>query len=335
MSQGAEALSLEFTAEELGLDYSETEIPKYPHLVLIYSQDADELLGAHVDSADDEYDLVHEDSENSDENNSVPAPLGKNTARLKPGEELRLITQAKAGNLAAKQRVVEANLGLAYSLAGNYSIKGMEFDDIVHNGVVGLLLAVDKFDQTRSYNFGTYARYQIKTSIFEGIYKTSRTVRIPLTQFRNWRELALVEDEFMQKHRRSPNLMELVEATGWDSNKISEVRVGGNDAVSLSAPIGHGDLVLEDTVKSDGAQPIEVIINTEQRALVEKTLGSLSDREAVVIRGYFGFNLQNDPASLEKIAKQLGGISRTSVGQIKKSALEKLDPHLAELDLDV
>jgi RNA polymerase primary sigma factor len=323
-----EALSYEFEDDEFGLEQGDAPVHG-PQLILIYGEGED-LAVAHIETPepydDDEFTEIETQT-------LIDPSLGRKWPRLSQDQETKLISKAKTGDDEAAGQVVIGNLGLAHTIAAQYNIKGIEFDDIVHNGLLGIYKAIEKFDPSRSKHFGGLARYYIKDAIFEGIYKTSRVVRLPANKYASWRDLAKVEDAFMQEHRRSPSLLELIEATGWDSNKISELRVMGKDIISLSAPLRRGsDLTVEDTLAGEFEEPGSALIDAEQRFLVKHILGMISARRAQVLEGYFGFD-EGDSKTLEIIGSELGVTGKTAA-QIRNEGLETLYPLAIKFGLD-
>ncbi len=249
-------------------------------------------------------------------------------------EEVQLAHVIAAGGEAAEQartRFLEANQGLVQKVAWRYQGYGLDYEDLVQEGNLGLLRAIEKFDPARGFKFSTLAWWWIKQAITREIFNAGRTIRLPVHFQEALRRMNKVEVRLAAELDRLPTDEELAEATGYTVARIEELR-GTPWTVSLDEPLADEDLSREDTIADPAASCEETVIADMQAEQFDRLLAAtLTPREYLVIKNHFG--LGNQP---EQVLAQVGrdlGISRERVRQIEARALWKLrqSPHLLAL----
>ena len=239
-------------------------------------------------------------------------------------EELKLADRINAGDEEAKTILAEANLRLVVSIAKRYVGRGMQFLDLIQEGNIGLMKAVEKFDVTKGYKFSTYATWWIRQAITRAIADQARTIRVPVHMVETINKLSRIQRQLTLELNREPSEEELAKKMGMSIDKVREIYKISQEPVSLETPIGEeDDSHLGDFIKDErNVSPEEYATNEMLKDEIASVLLTLTEREEKVIRLRFGLE-DGKSRTLEEVG-QMFGVTRERIRQLEAKALRKL-----------
>jgi RNA polymerase primary sigma factor len=239
-------------------------------------------------------------------------------------EEVELAKRIERGDAEAKERMINSNLRLVVSIAKRYQGHGLSLLDLIQEGIIGLIRAVEKFDWRRGFKFSTYATWWIRQAVQRGVANKSRTIRIPVHIADREQKIARAERTLAPKLGRQPTEEEVAKQAKLPLKQLREVRQAARAITSLDRPVGaENDAALGDLLASDQAPPEEELTVSLEQEVLRRAVAQLSVREQEVVKRRYGLNGDRDPASLEAIGRELG-LTRERVRQIEANALEQL-----------
>lgn len=243
---------------------------------------------------------------------------------LTPDEEIELAIRIRKNDSIALEKLVKANLRFVVSVAKKYQNQGLSLGDLINEGNLGLIKAAKRFDETRGFKFISYAVWWIRQSILQALAEQSRIVRLPLNRVGALNKIGKAYSNLEQEYEREPSAHELAQELEMDVSEISDTLKIAGRAVSMDAPFAVGDenRLLDILENDEQPSPDFTLMSESLRNEIERALSTLSEREAEVVKLYFGLSKEHS-LTLEEIGEKFN-LTRERVRQIKEKAIRRL-----------
>lgn len=250
--------------------------------------------------------------------------IGK-VSLLTPEEEIDLSIRIKKGDQAALERLVKANLRFVVSVSKQYQNQGLSLGDLINEGNLGLIKAAKRFDETRGFKFISYAVWWIRQSILQALAEQSRIVKLPLNRVGALNKIGRAYNSLEQEYEREPTASEIADELNMDLSEVSEAMKISSKHISMDAPFTKGDdnSLLDVLASDDNPLPDNSLMSDSLKGEIERALSTLTEREAEVIKLYFGFGEDANSLTLEEIG-EIFHLTRERVRQIKEKAIRRL-----------
>jgi RNA polymerase primary sigma factor len=251
---------------------------------------------------------------------------------LTPPEEIELAQRIERGDLMAKERMINSNLRLVVSVARKYQGQGLPLGDLVQEGMLGLIRAVEKFDWRKGFRFSTYGTLWIRQAIQRGLENTSRTIRLPVHMSQRARKVARIERELTLKLGHEPSDEEIAKVAEISAEEVEEIRAADQAPASLDKHVGDdGDTAFGDLLAADQLSPEEEVTENWETTILQSAVSELPEQERRVIELRFGHGPEGKMHTLGQAGKVLA-VSAERTRQIEERALRKLSQN-AELEM--
>jgi len=271
--------------------------------------------------------------ENMTQTNKNDSPVRRYFDEVEAGpllsreEEKELAKRIEQGDEEAREKLASANLRLVISIAKKYRGYGLPFLDIIQEGNIGLMKAIDKFDWRKGYKFSTYATWWIRQAITRALADQSRTIRLPVHVTEQLQKINKITKAFVRNHGREPTLDELAKKLKAPKERLSKLLENTQDSVSIQTPVGEdkdgelGDFIEDAEIPS----PPDTVIHINLREQIEDAFKDLSEKETQVLKMRFGLSNERE-STLEEVGKKFN-VTRERIRQIESRALQKLKSH--------